>query len=326
MVKNLENVQGDERDVILFLAHLRAGRGGQVSHELRAHEQARRRAPPQRGRDPRAQRTPGLRLTPDLIDLRRTRAQGVADLKLFLEFAERGPVALAAEARGHGDHESPFERAVADALAARGWTVQPQVGISGYSIDLGIFHPDAPGRFLAGVECDGATYQSSATARDRDKLRQSVLEGLGWSIVRTWSTDWYFDPVREAEKLDARLPGPWSRIARGTRRSSAQSKQRSRQKPQKPSNTRPGDGGSATLRANGSCSRTAGWSGRRAPATSMHRSSASADLGAPAAHLQNRARFARNLNRRSVLIDVACAHISEVRIYSQAKPSWESAS
>ena len=70
---------------------------------------------------------------------------------------------------------------MADGLRRRGWTVHTQVGVSKFSIDLGIVHPDAPGRYLAGVECDGATYHAMATARDRDRVRQIVLEDLGWT-------------------------------------------------------------------------------------------------------------------------------------------------
>ncbi|TGR15902.1 hypothetical protein, partial [Mesorhizobium sp. M8A.F.Ca.ET.197.01.1.1] len=92
-------------------------------------------------------------------------------------------VALPAQERGSvGALESPFEEAVAAELEKRGWTIVPQVGISGFRVDIGIRHPDLAGAYLAGVECDGATYHSSATARDRDKVREQVLRGLGWNI------------------------------------------------------------------------------------------------------------------------------------------------
>jgi hypothetical protein len=79
------------------------------------------------------------------------------------------------------------------------------VGVSGYRIDLGVIDPERPGQFLAGVECDGSAYHSSRSARDRDRLREEVLRGLGWTIVRVWSTDWFDDPNRETEKLAKRL-------------------------------------------------------------------------------------------------------------------------
>lgn len=81
----------------------------------------------------------------------------------------------------------------------------PQVGISKFRIDLGVVHPDWPGDFLCGVECDGATYHSAATARDRDRVRAAILEGLGWKLVRVWSTEWWFNRERAAEELHQEL-------------------------------------------------------------------------------------------------------------------------
>jgi very-short-patch-repair endonuclease len=145
-------------------------------------------------------------LRADQIDLSRTKAAGIRDFKHFLEFAERGPRALAqAAAPLDRDADSPFEVAVRRMLEERGWTVHPQVGVSGFRIDLGVVHPDAPGCYLAGVECDGATYHRSATARDRDRLRERVLRDLGWRIHRVWSTDWWVDQDRAVASLLANL-------------------------------------------------------------------------------------------------------------------------
>jgi very-short-patch-repair endonuclease len=101
--------------------------------------------------------------------------------------------------------DSPFERQVISALREKGWTVHPQVGVSGYRIDIGVVDPRATGRYLLGVECDGAMYHSGATARDRDRLRQHVLEGLGWELYRIWSTDWWLNPEEPIRKLVVRL-------------------------------------------------------------------------------------------------------------------------
>jgi very-short-patch-repair endonuclease len=143
----------------------------------------------------------GLRA--DHIDLTRTRARGVRDLKYFLDYAERGPKALAAAASAlsGGAPDSEFERMVAERLGKAGYQVHHQVGCSGYRIDLGVIDPAKPGRYVLGVECDGATYHRAATARDRDKLRQFVLEGLGWTLYRIWSTDWWHDSEKEMQKL-----------------------------------------------------------------------------------------------------------------------------
>lgn len=92
-------------------------------------------------------------------------------------------------------------------LRDRGWTVHPQVGCSGYRIDIGVVDPRAPGRYLVGIECDGRSYHSGATARDRDRLRQHVLEGLGWRIYRIWSTDWWINPEGEIETISTLLHG-----------------------------------------------------------------------------------------------------------------------
>lgn len=90
-------------------------------------------------------------------------------------------------------------------LEAKGWEVVPQVGCSGYRIDLGIKDPERPGRFLIGIECDGAMYHSAKTARDRDRLREAVLRSLGWELHRIWSTDWWQDPVGELAKAEAAI-------------------------------------------------------------------------------------------------------------------------
>jgi very-short-patch-repair endonuclease len=124
-------------------------------------------------------------LLPEQIDLSRVRAAGVRDLKNYMEFAIRGPRALVEQSMPTGrEPDSPFERQVISTLRGKGWTVHPQVGVSGYRIDIGVVDPRAPGRYLLGVECDGAMYHSGATARDRDRLRQHVLEGLGWELYR----------------------------------------------------------------------------------------------------------------------------------------------
>lgn len=145
-------------------------------------------------------------LMPEQIDLSRTAAEGIKDLKHFLEFAQRGSRALteAASAPG-GFFDSPFEQAVAERLQSKGWTTHSQVGVSGFRIDLGIVNPDAPGSYLAAVECDGATYHRSATARDRDSLREAVLRGLGWEVLRIWSTDWWMDSKKALERVDSEL-------------------------------------------------------------------------------------------------------------------------
>jgi len=207
-VKNLENVQGDERDVILFSigygpdAQGRVymnfgpltGQGGERRLNV-AITRARREV------------VVFSTLRSEHIDLNRTKSRGVRDLKTFLDYAERGMAAIAEAThfRGLEDYESPFEEQVAKALIDRGWDIHAQVGCSNYRIDLAVIDPDVPGRYLLGVECDGAYYHSAKTARDRDRLRESVLADLGWQLHRIWSTDWWNDPQREIEKLESAL-------------------------------------------------------------------------------------------------------------------------
>lgn len=203
-VKNLESVQGDERDIMYFSITYGPDRAGLLSMNFgplnRQGGERRLNVAITRARHE-------LRVFASLhteqMDLARTSAAGVRDLKHFLEFAASGPRALAEVTSGsRGGYDSPFERAVADALTKRGWHLHTQIGVSQFRIDLGVVDPDAPGRYLAGIECDGATYHRSATARDRDKLREQVLRDLGWEILRIWSTDWWIDPANVVERID----------------------------------------------------------------------------------------------------------------------------
>ncbi len=143
-----------------------------------------------------------------MIDLTRTSALAVRDLKHYLEFAQRGPVALGEavlQVGGSDQFDSEFEESVANNLRDRGWIVHTQIGVSKFRIDLGIVHPDYPGKYLAGVECDGATYHSSPTARDRDQVRHAILENLNWKLIRIWSTDYFLDPGRTLDRVHERL-------------------------------------------------------------------------------------------------------------------------
>jgi very-short-patch-repair endonuclease len=128
-----------------------------------------------------------------------TSKRGVHVLKSYIEYAERGRSAPGA-ATGR-DFDSPFENEVFKRLEARGYKVDVQVGVSNFRIDLGVRHPKQPSAYLCGVECDGAAFHKSRSARDRDCLREEVLKGLGWNLVRIWSTDWFADPDTATEKL-----------------------------------------------------------------------------------------------------------------------------
>lgn len=113
--------------------------------------------------------------------------------------------ALALDVSTGGDAESPFEESVIKVVRSWGYDVTPQVGTAGYRIDMGVRHPSHPGVYAVGVECDGYQYHSSRTARDRDRLREQVLRGLGWRLHRIWGTAWYRDRNGEERKLRAAI-------------------------------------------------------------------------------------------------------------------------
>lgn len=206
-VKNLESVQGDERDLIYFSITFGRDAAGKLSMNFGPMNQAggtrRLNVAVTRAKE---EMHVFASLKPEQIDLSRTGAEGIRDLKHFLEYAQRGISALT-EAIGApgGFFDSPFEQAVAERLHAKGWVTHSQVGVSGFRIDLGVINPDAPGQYLSAVECDGASYHSSATARDRDFLREQVLRGLGWEVIRIWSTDWWIDSLSALEHVDEKL-------------------------------------------------------------------------------------------------------------------------
>lgn len=203
IVKNLENIQGDERDVMLFSITFGPDFAGKLSMAFGALNgdggEKRLNVAVTRARQ---ELHIFASIRADQIDLTRTKALGVKHLKGFLDFAARGPVALPAQDDGSlGPTENGFEAAIKAAIEAKGWELRPQIGVSGFRIDLGVVHPDHAGVYLAGIECDGATYHGSATARDRDKVRQAVLENLGWTIFRIWSTDWFKNPGAVADRI-----------------------------------------------------------------------------------------------------------------------------
>ncbi|WP_198290680.1 AAA domain-containing protein [Methylophilus sp. 5] len=206
-IKNLENVQGDERDFIFFSITFGKDANGKISMNFGPmnKEGGHRRLNVAATRA-RHKVKVFSSLMPDDIDLSRTNARGVNDLKAYLDFALNGTRVLAKQASPTGrEPDSPFEVAVINALRSKGWDVVPQVGVSGYRIDIAVKNKKKPGSFLLGIECDGATYHSAPSARDRDRLRQLILEGLGWKIHRIWSTDWWFNPEIPMKKLCEKL-------------------------------------------------------------------------------------------------------------------------
>ena len=205
-VKNIENVQGDERDVILISVgygpHEPGGRLASMNFGPINAEGGERRLNVLFSRA-RVRCEVFASFDPGDIDLARTSREGPRVLKRFLEFAKSGlldqrlPTGL--------DAESPFEEDVAQVIERLGYEVDAQVGSGGFRIDLGARHAERPGQYILAVECDGATYHSALWARQRDRLRQEVLEGLGWRFHRIWSTDWFYRRQQEISRLRAAL-------------------------------------------------------------------------------------------------------------------------
>lgn len=203
-IKNLENVQGDERDTIIFsIGYAKDNKGIMyMNFGPLSREGGYRRLNVAITRAKYNVKLIGS-IMPTDIDLDKVSSEGVKMLRSYIEFAQQGIVALEKELtfNNYLEFDSPFEEAVYDFLQNKGYHVVTQVGCSGFRIDMAVKHPTQSGKFAIGIECDGATYHSARTARERDRLRQTILEDMGWNIYRIWSTDWIKDQKNEEDKL-----------------------------------------------------------------------------------------------------------------------------
>ena len=201
-VKNLENVQGDERDVIFISVCYGRDTHGNVSKSFGPvnREGGERRLNVLISRA-RLEMQVYSNFEDTELDTSSTQSTGVKALKTFLKYARTGKLDEINDNTGR-EPDSPFEIEVMNELKAKGYDVVPQVGSAGFFIDIGVKHPDKPGAYVMGVECDGASYHSSKNARDRDRLKQSVLEGLGWNVFRIWSTDWFRNKTKELNRFE----------------------------------------------------------------------------------------------------------------------------
>jgi hypothetical protein len=201
-VKNIENVQGDERDIILISV-------GYGPHEPNGKLPSMRFGPINSEGGERRLNVLFSRsriacevftsFDPGDIDLNRASKEGPVVLKKFLEFAKTGE--LSETYVSEGDADSQFEEDVAEAIRSLGYEVDHQVGTAGFKIDLGVRNPSNSQHHILAVECDGATYHSALWARERDRMRQEVLEGFGWHFHRIWSTDWFYQRHNEIQRL-----------------------------------------------------------------------------------------------------------------------------
>lgn len=206
-VKNLENVQGDERDVIFISTTFGKAVG---TDKVRQNFGPISRPDGWRRLNvlfTRSKRRVELftSMSPEDIVVNEKTPLGTKALRDYLDFAKRGILVTTDE--GKREPDSDFEVSVANVVTSMGFEVKPQLGVAGFFIDMAVRNPDRPGEFLAGIECDGATYHSGFSVRDRDRIRQEILESLGWKgkIYRIWSTDWFYNPRCEIERLQAFL-------------------------------------------------------------------------------------------------------------------------
>lgn len=200
-VKNLERVQGDERDAIILTVGYGKDRGGNLPHRFGplTHAGGERRLNVAVTRARRRMTVVSSFEHYD-VDPRRSSARGVELLKFYLEFAATKGAHLG-QSLGAGVPMNPFEEDIYHALTHEGIGLVPQFGASRYRLDFAVQHPDQPGRYILALECDGATYHSAPTARDRDRLRQQQLEALGWHFHRIWSTDWFADRAAQIARV-----------------------------------------------------------------------------------------------------------------------------
>jgi very-short-patch-repair endonuclease len=203
-VKNLENVQGDERDHIMISLTY----GPEAGQE----KMAQRFGPINRAQGhrrlnvlftrARQQMTVFASMTSQHIVAEGAK-RGVRVLHEYLRYIESRKLEVGT--RTGRDFDSDFESEVCARLEQHGFNVDPQVGVGGYRIDLGIRDLNNQSIYLAGIECDGAAFHSAKSSRDRDRIRESVLRGLGWKLLRVWSTDWFADPDSQTEILVRQL-------------------------------------------------------------------------------------------------------------------------
>lgn len=202
-IKNLETVQGDERDTIIFSVAYGVDAQGRLLHNFgplnRVGGERRLNVAVTRAKC-NVQLVSSMYYTD--IDLKRTSAEGAKLLREYLDYAQNGSIALerAVSVSPFEQFDSDFELEVCEFLRSKGFSVDTQVGCSGFRIDLGLKRQDSSDYVLA-IECDGATYHSSQNARDRDRLRQEILERMGWNFYRIWSTDWFRNQAVEQIRL-----------------------------------------------------------------------------------------------------------------------------
>jgi hypothetical protein len=205
-IKNLENVQGDERDVILFSVGYGPDKDGKLYLNFgplnRDGGWRRLNVAVSRARyEMKVYST----LRSDQIDISRTSSEGVAGIKAFLEYTEKGKIALQQKHIIKKTSPRYFEKMVAEQIQKLGYTVHTDIGSSGYRIDIGIVNSEKPSEYILGILTDGRTYRAAKTAKDREVVQTDVLKMLGWNIYKLWSPDWWDNPDKVIKDIVQRI-------------------------------------------------------------------------------------------------------------------------
>ncbi|QED38999.1 DUF3320 domain-containing protein [Antarcticibacterium arcticum] len=203
-IKNLENVQGDERDVIFIsIGYGKTAQGNLPQNFGPLNREGGERRLNVLITRARLAMEVFCNFTADDLNTSSNSPFGIKALKSFLKYAEHGKLEDRKETGKETD--SPFEDQVIKAIKNMGYELEPQVGSAGFFIDIAVKDPERPGKYILAVECDGASYHSTVSARDRDRLRQNVLEGMGWKFHRIWSTDWFRTESKQISLLQAAI-------------------------------------------------------------------------------------------------------------------------
>ncbi|MCR5608586.1 MAG: DUF4011 domain-containing protein [Lachnospiraceae bacterium] len=205
-IKNLENVQGDERDIILFSVGYGPDKEGNVSMNF---------GPLNRDGGCRRLNVAVSRakyemkvfatLTPEMIDLKRTSAEGVAALKEFLEFASGKEEVQENSDKGSKDTKNAVAKKIAEFLKAEGFETDLNIGHSNFKVDIGVIDPENSEQYILGIMLDGESYRIAKATKDREISNLGVLESLGWNVIRIWSMDWWDNKDKELNKIKAKL-------------------------------------------------------------------------------------------------------------------------
>ena len=205
-IKNLENVQGDERDVILFSIGYGPDKTGKVSMNFgplnNAGGERRLNVAVSRAR---YEMMVFSTLKPEQIDLNRSNARGVEGLKHFLEFAKNGRLAMTVNQIQKADGSLNIIEPVANEIRKLGYDVDTTVGRSQFKVDIAVLNPKDKDKYLLGIQCDGKNYYETKTERDREICQPGVLKGLGWNLLRVWSVDWFMNKDAVMQRITKKL-------------------------------------------------------------------------------------------------------------------------